>query len=109
MSREKEIYEITRQVQNGQIEVYNHLVDGERVWSLHKGKVDGLGKKDLSYPGWTMVIQGHMSSTQVRTIERQTVIDTALNCEERWPEVKKLKDMTTKYLTSDEGAWGRGS
>lgn len=102
--RENYIKEIARGVESGRFPSYH-----EESWSLFKGTVDGLGKQDLTAPGWTMVLKDSMGSTQVRTIDIDTVVYDLANQEERWPEIQKQAKAIGEYLSSDRGRWGIGS
>ena len=59
------------------------------------------------FEGYTIVLKRPHSSTHIHLEDREEAIDTIKNHIANYDEYVKQDEELAKYLTSDEGAWGR--
>ena len=61
------------------------------------------------FVGYTMILKRPHSSTWVHISDKNEALDTINNHIENYDKYVKQDEALGRYLSSDEGAWGRGS
>lgn len=105
MITNKKIEMIARDVERSGIE-YTYELDGEWVFTIYQGCWSTY-KHTKDSGGVTMKYKNSMGYTYVHTADLSGVGDTLINVVENFNEILNSKKMIDKYLSSDEGAWGR--
>ena len=99
---------IVQNVMNGTYPGYHKSIMSNKCWSLYKGNKRMYGEHDLNDPRVTLVLHRPHSSTQILLeCDYVEVAEYITNHEMNFDEYVKQDERLAKYLTSDEGAWGR--
>lgn len=99
---------IVKDIMAGKMPSYHNSKNGNKCWSLHKGNKQMYGEHDLDAPCVTLILHRPHSSTQI-TLECDyiEVAEYITNHEMSFDSFVKQDESLAKYLSSDEGAWGR--
>ena len=101
---------IVRDVMAGNYPSYAKSINGEKAWTLYNGYKRMYSHEESKFAvSFYLHNSGSLGETTIVTGQSnvQEIADTLLNHEARVLETKELRDATGKYLSSDEGAWGR--
>ena len=100
---------IVKQVLNGEINRYESEVNGRMAYRLFKGNKRCYGKWDVEAPGLTMHLATSMGYTIVYAHNHsvEELVDTLMSQYDAMPGIIEQANLTAKYLSSDEGKWGR--
>ena len=113
MSRFNEIYRIAVNVEKGIYPTYTYSTNSltedavmRKVWMLAQGHYSAY-RHDKDAGGITMVIHRPHMSTTVHMANLDEVAETLAGHEENFAKYVEDDIALGKYLSSDEGAWGR--
>ena len=59
------------------------------------------------FVGYTIILRNEMGTTWIDLESKEEALETINNHIEKYDQIKERSESIAKYLTSDEGAWGR--
>ena len=85
------------------------IINGEVFAEFINGRKRMYGGIERGFVGYTIILKNEMGTTWVDLEDKDEALDTINNHIGRYDTIKKQAKAISDYLTSDEGAWGRGS
>jgi hypothetical protein len=77
------------------------------AFTFRHGLYRYLGNDKHSEFGYTIELNNVDSKTYIQLEDFDEAVETCMNHYNRFDKVKELAEARIKYLSSDEGAWGR--